>query len=168
MPDQIDRTERMRIAIAGATGRVGTALIRNLADDAVDLVALTRDPRSTRLPPGMATAIVDFDAPGSILAAMAAMAGADRLFLAHGTSEDQVANEIAMIEAAVSAGVTHIVKLSAMGPPSRLHPFDWHMRIEEHLARFNVGFTVLRPSCFMDVLGRARAGDRRHMGRHGR
>jgi NAD(P)H dehydrogenase (quinone) len=142
-----------RIAIAGATGRVGAALLASLTADAVDVVALTRNPQSDRLPVGTEAAGVDFDDPATLVSALQ---GADRLFLSHGTSDRQVANEIAMIDAAVTAGVTHIVKLSAMGPPTRLHPFDWHMEIEAHLARKDVGYTVLRPSCYVDILTRAK------------
>lgn len=142
-----------RIAISGATGRVGAALVASLIDDPVDVLALTRNPRSDRLPSTLATAEIDYDVPDSLAAALA---GADRLFLAHGTSDRQVSNEIAMIDAAVKAGITHIVKLSALGPPTKLHPFDWHMKIEAHLAKCDVGYTVLRPSCFVDVLARAK------------
>lgn len=142
-----------RIAVAGATGRVGAALVASLLDDPVDVLALTRNPRTDRLPSTLLTAEIDYDVPDSLAAALA---GADRLFLAHGTSDRQVSNEIAIIDAAVKAGVTHIVKLSALGPPTTLHPFDWHMKIEAHLARCDVGYTVLRPSCFVDVLARAK------------
>lgn len=154
MSEHVRGVRRPRIAIAGATGRVGAALIANLAVDAVDIVALTRNPKSTRLPAGVDTAEVNFDLPSTL---SSALQGANRLFLAHGTSETQVANEIALIEAAVGAGVSHIVKLSALGPPTRLHPFDWHMKIEAHLATCDVGYTILRPSCFVDVLARAQA-----------
>jgi NAD(P)H dehydrogenase (quinone) len=152
-PSQPSR-HRPRIAIAGATGRVGSALIASLASEPLDLVALTRNPDAGRLPPGVALAAVDFGMP-SILDD--ALRGADRLFLAHGTSPRQVANEIALIDAAVAAGVKQIVKLSAMGPPSRLHPMDWHMQIEAHLATVDIGYTVLRPSSFVDILARAAA-----------
>ncbi|RWA55484.1 hypothetical protein AU476_06860 [Cupriavidus sp. UYMSc13B] len=37
--------------------------------------------------------------------------GIDRLFIAHGNSLEPVANEIALIDAAVASGVRHIVKL---------------------------------------------------------
>jgi uncharacterized protein YbjT (DUF2867 family) len=66
-----------------------------------------------------------------------------------------VANEIALIDAAVAAGVRHIVKVSALGPASRLNPFAWHMQIEAHLARQPVASTVLRPSAYADILKRA-------------
>lgn len=151
------RTERLRIAIAGATGRVGSALVAGFVapEDAaahVDLVALTRTPDPARLPSGVAQAAVDFDAPASL---RAALEGADRLFLAQGTSPRQVENEIALVDAAVAAGVRHIVKLSALGAPVQLHPFDWHARIEAHLATRDVGYTLLRPTTFMEVLARA-------------
>jgi NAD(P)H dehydrogenase (quinone) len=145
---------RPRIAVAGATGRVGSALISRLATEPVELVALTRSSDAKRLPSGVSLATVDFDARSTL---ESALSGADRLFLAHGTSPRQVANEIALIDAAVAAGVSHIVKLSVLGPPSRLHPFDWHMQIEAHLATCDIGFTVLRPSSFVDILARAGA-----------
>lgn len=143
---------RARIAVAGATGRVGSALIAGLASEPLDLVALTRNPNAEGLPAGVTIAAVDFDAPSTL---DEALRGADRLFLAHGTSPRQVANEIALIDAAVAAGVGQIVKLSTMGPPSRLHPMDWHMQIEAHLATVDIGYTVLRPSTFVDILARA-------------
>jgi uncharacterized protein YbjT (DUF2867 family) len=143
-----------RIAVAGATGRVGSSLISKLAAEPIELVALTRTSDAERLPSGVSLATVDFDARSTL---ENALRGADRLFLAHGTSPRQVANEIALIDAAVAVGVSHIVKLSVLGPPSRLHPFDWHMQIEAHLATCDIGFTVLRPSSFVDILARAGA-----------
>jgi NAD(P)H dehydrogenase (quinone) len=143
-----------RIAVAGATGRVGAALTARLAEDRVNVLALTRKPDEARLSPGVAVAGVDFDEPASLVRALR---GVDRLFLAHGTSPRQVANEIALTDAAVAGDVGHIVKLSALGPPSRLHPFDWHMSIEAHLATQSIGYTVLRPSSFVDILRRAGA-----------
>ena len=112
---------RPRIAGAGAKGRVGSALIASLVSEPLDLVALTRNPDAQRVPSDVSLAVVDFDVPSSLAYALR---GADRLFLAHGTASRQVDNEIALIDAAVAAGVGHIVKLSAMGPPSRLHPMD--------------------------------------------
>jgi NAD(P)H dehydrogenase (quinone) len=145
---------RPRIAVAGATGRVGSALTGRLAGDSVDVLALTRKPDAARLPPGIDVAGIDFDQKSSL---QDALRDIDRLFIAQGTSVRQGANEIALIDAAVTAGVRHIVKLSALGPPSRLHPFDWHMSIEAHLAAQDIGYTVLRPSTFFDILRRAGA-----------
>src|SRR5712691_11255428 len=121
-----------RIALAGATGRIGSALAASLVADPVSVVAL--------------------DQPGSL---ESALQGAQRLFIAHGTSPRQVRNEIALIDAAVKVGVAHVVKVSSMGPPSTLPPFAWHIAIEAHLAKQPLGYTVLRPSAFVDILHRA-------------
>lgn len=149
---ELHATTKSRIAVAGATGRVGKALAAGLVDDPVDLVLLSRNPAQSTAPSGADLAKINFDDPQSLAAALD---GADRLFLAHGTSDRQVANEIALIDAAVEARVAHIVKLSAMGPPTRLHPFDWHMQIEAYLATCDLGCTVLRPGPFVDILARS-------------
>src|SRR5580700_339892 len=153
MSEKIQSTPRKpRIAIAGATGRVGAPLASLLASDAVELVALTRRPDPAQLPGGVSVAAIDFDQPNTLVAALD---GADRLFVSHGTSPQQLAHEIALIDGAVAAGVRHIVKLSAMGPATRLNPFAWHMQIEAHLARQPAASTVLRPSAFADIFQRA-------------
>lgn len=141
-----------RIAITGPTGRVGAYLTDLLASDGADIVALTRRPEEVRLPAGVSVAAVDFRRPESLREALQT---ADRLFISHGTSPEQPENEIALINAAVDAGVRHIVKLSALGPATRLVPFAWHTRIEAHLARQTVASTVLRPTAFADMLRRA-------------
>jgi NAD(P)H dehydrogenase (quinone) len=152
---KISSAPTTRIAVAGATGRVGLALINLLAADPVEIVALTRRPEKARLPKTVAVAPIRFDSPDTL---REALGGADRLFLSQGSSPQQVANEIALIDSAVAVGVRHIVKLSAMGPASRLYPFVWHMEIEAHLARQSVASTVLRPSAYADILIRLAAG----------
>ncbi|XAH23639.1 NmrA family NAD(P)-binding protein [Xylophilus sp. GW821-FHT01B05] len=151
MPNPSNSDVKPRIAIAGATGRVGATLTALLADDPIDLVLLTRQSSAARLPQGVATLKVDFKRVDTL---EGALRGVDRLFIAHGTSLEQVANEIALIDAAVAAGVRHIVKLSAFGPATRLLPLAWHMQIEAHLAQQPIASTALRPTTFNDVLKR--------------
>ena len=122
MPEKIQPTPRReRIAIAGATGRVGSALTSLLAYDPVDIVALTRRPDAAQPPNGVTIAAIDFDRPYTL---QEALRGADRIFVSHGSSLRQVANEIALIDSAVAVGVRHIVKLSALGPATRLNHVD--------------------------------------------
>jgi NAD(P)H dehydrogenase (quinone) len=104
-------SHKPRIAIAGATGRVGSTLTSLLASDPVDITVLTRRPDAAQLPKGASIAAIDFDQPHTL---QNALRGADRLFVSHGTSPQQVANEIALIDGAVATGVRHIVKLSAL------------------------------------------------------
>lgn len=142
----------LRIAVAGATGRVGSHLIKQLSSDSVELISLTRQKVPESISDKIASVVVDFDKPSTL---ETGLRGADKLFIAHGTSPQQVANEIALIDAAVKTGVRHIVKLSVMGPATPLNPFAWHAVIEAHLAQQSVASTVLRPTTFMDVLKRA-------------
>jgi len=154
MSEDQPTSRRPRIAVAGATGRVGSALVSALAEDPVDVIALTRRPEKVSLPKGTVPRQLDFSDPVRL---RCALEGTDRLFLSHGTSPDQVSNEIALIDAAVAAGVRYIVKLSVFGPPSRLHPFALHMEIEAHLSKQPVASTVLRPSAYPDILKRSAA-----------
>jgi uncharacterized protein YbjT (DUF2867 family) len=140
------------VPAASRGGRIGSALAASLVSDPVSVAALTRDPQTARLPDTTAVVAVDFDQPGSL---ESALHGAQRLCIAHGTSPRQVGNEIALIDAAVKVGVAHVVKVSSMGPPSTLPPFVWHIAIEAHVATQPLGYTVLRPSAFVDILHRA-------------
>ena len=138
-----------RVAIAGATGAVGGALTTLMSKDDIALVGLTRNPGKANFPAGVEAAAVDFSNPATLLSALS---GSDSLFLAQGGSPDQVANEIALIDAAVKAGVRHIVKLSAFGPASTLYPFNLHPQIEAYLAKQTVAYTVIRPTAFANLL----------------
>ncbi|MGF6768078.1 NAD(P)H dehydrogenase (quinone) [Paraburkholderia sp. GAS199] len=142
----------LRIAIAGATGRVGSALTHKLVERSIAVRALTRNPDSPKLPVGAEAVGIDFSDASTL---RAALDGIDRLFIALGSSPQQPANEIALIDAAVASGVSHIVKVSAIGIPLKRHPFDWHAQIEAHLASLPIGYTLLRPSGFNDLLSRS-------------
>ena len=102
----------LRIAVAWATGRVGSHIINKLASDPVTVISLTRQKAPENVSDRISSVVVDFDKP---LTLEMGLEGVDKLFIAHGTSPQQVANEIALIDAAVKSGVRHIVKLSVMG-----------------------------------------------------
>lgn len=139
-----------KIAIAGATGRVGSSLVDLLAADDVEVSALTRHAKGSKFSEKVALAEIAFDRPETL---RKALEGADRLFISQGSSPQQVENEIALIDAATAVGVRHVVKLSSFGPPSQALPNAWHMRIEDHLSRQDVAFTVLRPTAFANIVG---------------
>ena len=145
----VSNTSKRRIAIAGATGQVGSTLIQLLMSDPIEAIALTRTTDSNNFPSQVASVVIDFDDP-SILEH--ALLGADKLFISHGSSPNQVKDEIAIIDAACVAGVQHVVKLSAMGPATRLKPLAWHMEIEAHLAEQPIASTSIRPTTYSDVL----------------
>jgi len=138
-----------RIVIAGASGAVGSVLVRSMAQDPIELIGLTRDANKVHFPKPIQVAEVDFTSHASL---RRGVAGADTLFLAQGGSPDQARNEMALIDAAVAEGVRHIVKLSAFGPASPLYPMNLHMQIEAHLAAQPIAYTLLRPGTYTHIL----------------
>jgi uncharacterized protein YbjT (DUF2867 family) len=141
------------VLVTGATGNVGSAVVRELGERGKTVRAFVRDP-------GMAAAILgddvelavgDLGEPDSITRALD---GIDRVFLACGNVPGQIDYETITIDAAAQAGVERIVKLSANGaePGSPLAFWDWQGRIEQHLAQSGVAAVVLRPANYMTNL----------------
>ncbi|HYI59205.1 MAG TPA: NmrA family NAD(P)-binding protein [Microlunatus sp.] len=84
------------------------------------------------------------------------LSGIDAVFLACPNLPEQVAYECGVIDAAARAGVRRLVKLSARGAASNSSVafWDWHARIEQHLAGSGVPAVVLRPGFSMaNLLG---------------
>jgi uncharacterized protein YbjT (DUF2867 family) len=138
------------ILLTGASGSIGRHLVRSLRDS--DITAFVRNAK-TGDELGCPYVVGDFDDPDSIAAAVK---GADRVFLNAGGAQPvngeqpMVRQQRSVIDAAVEAGVDHIVKVSV-----------WHAReggrlaegahgvIEEHLKASGIGWSLLQPSGFM-------------------
>lgn len=138
------------ILVFGATGSIGRQLVGSLPAD--EVVAFVRDPaRGAEL--GVRYVVGDLDDPASVAAALA---GVDRVFLNAGGAvpvpgeQPMVAQQRAVIDAAVAAGVSHVVKLSVWhAAENALLAEGAHWEIEEHLRSSGLGWSVLRPSGFM-------------------
>jgi NAD(P)H dehydrogenase (quinone) len=144
------------IAIAGATGTVGAKLTRQLLAAGARVRVLSRNPDKAKAlfkGPNCEVAGIDFDTPGSL---QRALKGADRAFLCTGTSDRQVRDEIALIDAAVHAGVPYVVGLSVGGAGGSAagssNVLAWHTEIDAHLTAQSVTSTLLRPATFTDTL----------------
>ena len=133
------------IAVAGATGTIGSELTRLLVAAGADVTALVRDPGRgrARLGPTVPLRVVDLADPATV---GTAVTGADTLFL---VSSDP-ALEPGVVDAAVAAGVGRIVKSSAIGfgadPPAG------HAAAEQRITDSGARWTVLRPSAFLQTL----------------
>jgi len=138
------------ILVTGATGHVGSELVRLLAEAGTPARALIHSPDNEapikRL--GLETALGDFEQPDTL---DAAMAGCDHLFLLSPPNPRQPEQEQHVIDAAKRAGVGHVVKQSVPGaaPDAGLVFCRWHAQIEEYLAQSGLAHTLLRPSYFM-------------------
>ena len=142
------------ITLAGGTGLVGKTLTQALVRDGEQVRVLTRDPNAAAAAFGDAKLEivgVDFDDTATL---RSAFTGSDKAFLSYGTSDRQVRDEIALIDAAINADVPYLVNLS-VGGAGGTHPANvvrWHTEIDAYLASVGVASTVVRPTTFTDVM----------------
>lgn len=139
------------LAITGATGTIGSELVRLLADRGAEVRALSRHPADGPELPGVEWREVDLADRDEV---RAACRGAARLFVLTGNTDAMVRLQTNAIDAAVAVGLDHVVKLSALGASdhSRSAIALWHHNVERYLRGAGVGWTVLRPHHFMQNL----------------
>ncbi|MBW3534890.1 MAG: SDR family oxidoreductase [Gemmatimonadetes bacterium] len=137
-----------RVLVTGATGKVGGALVRLLADAGRDVKAATRRPWAARERLGeLADEVVELDY-GRAETYDAAVEWADRLFVVappfHPRASDHMSS---FVDWAVQAGVEHVVLLTAMGIETR---DDLALRrLERLVEETGVAWTFLRPNIYM-------------------
>jgi uncharacterized protein YbjT (DUF2867 family) len=150
------------ILITGATGTIGSEVLRLLTGRGHAVRAMSRKGS------GPHAVQADFDDPASL---DRAAAGVDSLFLLTAPAIPTPHHDLAMLEAAQAAGVTRVVKLSAIGTGARFEGHTvgaWHVPGEEAVRASGMVWTILRPSSFasnvlrqnpiMNMTGKARQG----------
>ncbi|MEU6401858.1 NAD(P)H-binding protein [Streptomyces sp. NPDC046985] len=146
------------IAVTGATGNVGRALVERLAADGRPVRALTRDPERAALPDGAETVRFDLDDPAALFT------GVDKLFLYVQAGGEHLA---ALLAAARGAGVRHVVLLSSaivQEGADESHPiYVMHATAEQQIRDSGLAWTFLRPGAFavnaLQWVPQVRAGD---------
>ncbi|HEY0494624.1 MAG TPA: NmrA/HSCARG family protein [Kutzneria sp.] len=145
---------KLTVAVTGATGTQGGATARALLAAGQRVRALTRQPEAAELRElGAQVVSADFDDPASL---DRAFAGADAVFLVttpFGTDLDtEIRQGVTAVDAAVRAGVGHIVFTSATNADraTGIPHFDSKWVVEQHLARATDNWTVIGPAAFMD------------------
>lgn len=133
-------TERETVLVFGASGSVGGEVIAQLERAAVDVRALTRDPESAAMPPGVETVRGDLTDPASL---EPALAGVDAVFLLWPSFSP--AGSGAAIET-VGRSAKRIVYLSAEAAAS--DPNSVWAVIEAQIAETALEWTFLRPTGF--------------------
>ncbi|WP_327295179.1 MULTISPECIES: SDR family NAD(P)-dependent oxidoreductase [unclassified Streptomyces] len=139
------------ILVTGATGTIGTEVVRILAERGERVRAMTRNPQGANLPAEAArpAEVVqgDFDNRDSL---DAAVAGADVVFLLDAPGPWIERHDLAMLDAVRSHGVGRVVKLSAIGTGENtgLRVGGWHLPGERALHEGEAAWTILRPSSF--------------------
>jgi uncharacterized protein YbjT (DUF2867 family) len=138
------------ILVVGATGSVGSELVRQLAAGGRRVRALVRsEARAKTLPPLAEPVIGDLAKPETLASACA---GARRVFVLSPPIPETETLERNAFDAAIAAGARRIVYLSNYGAAEGdVDPhFHVHGKHERHLASLGVDWTVLRPTRFMN------------------
>jgi uncharacterized protein YbjT (DUF2867 family) len=134
------------ILITGATGTIGSEVLKLLAERGERVRAVTRSP--DRLPPDLDVVRADFDDPDTL---GLAMTGVDALFLLTAPAKPTPDHDLAALDAATRAGVGTVVKLSAIGTGETIGGRTvggWHLAAERAVQDSGMAWTVLRPSSF--------------------
>jgi len=137
------------ICITGAGGTVGSEVTRQLASAKASfrVAHFSKHKVEAAQARGIEAAVIDFKEPETL---RAAFQGCDRLFLLGPNVLNQVELELNAIEAAKSAGIQHIVKLSVLGAAEELYSLAAiHRSVEKAIESSGMAWTFLRPNSFM-------------------
>ncbi|GAA2213722.1 NAD(P)H-binding protein [Nonomuraea monospora] len=124
--------------VTGATGNVGSQLVRLLAAAGEQVTAVSRRPGP--LPDGVRHSAADLGDPAGL---KAAFDGADALFLLVAGDEPR-----AVLEAAAAGGVRRVVLLSSQGAGTRPGLYGHPVAFEEAVRESGLEWTILRPGGF--------------------
>jgi uncharacterized protein YbjT (DUF2867 family) len=141
-----------RVAVTGATGRLGGRVAALLAEAGIPQRLVVRDPaRAPQLPQAEVVAASFGDAP----AVRRALSGIDTaLMVSASEAPDRVAQHLAFVDAAAAAGVLHLVYISFCNaaPDATFTLARDHWATEAHVRGCGLHYTVLRDNLYADFL----------------
>jgi uncharacterized protein YbjT (DUF2867 family) len=138
------------ILVTGATGTIGTEVVRQLAAAGQKVRALVRSPeKAEKLKgPNVELARGAFEDVESL---RKALQGVDKLFLLSSGPEHIEQSEPRVVDEAKKAGVKHVVKLSVIGAEYEpgIELGRLHRAVEKKIEGSGMAWTFLRPGAFM-------------------
>lgn len=138
------------IALTGSTGNIGGRVARRLAASEVSQRLLVRDPSRAPQLPGADIAQAEY---GETAGVHAALKGIDTVLMVSGAeAHDRVSQHRSFIDAAVKAGVGHLIYTSFVGagPNATFTLVRDHWATEEHIRASGLRFTFLRDNLYAD------------------
>lgn len=138
----------MKVLVIGGTGAVGDEVTKSLRDRGVSVRCMSRFANKLKsLPAAVEGRVGDLEKPASL---SMVFDGVDKVFLMTPLSRKETQLGLAAVEAAKSAGVRHLVYMSAAMPTGADHVPHFNNKIPVELAIKRAGFawTILRPNNF--------------------
>ncbi|MFJ5360287.1 NmrA family NAD(P)-binding protein [Pectobacterium sp. CHL-2024] len=143
-----------RVLVLGATGSVGSKVVAEFDknSDGVEVILSSSRPEITKkwLDEGRRAVTLDLNAPETYTSALSNI---DRVFLLTGYTADMLYQSKKFVDAAVEAGVSHIVHLGVFSSRSDIQPhFVWHDLIETYIKASGIASTNLHPNVITDTV----------------
>jgi len=140
----------MTYLITGATGDVGSKVVKQLIQRGERPRVFARNAEKAHAQFGDKVDIVSGDLSDAA-SLQRALAGVEKLFLVNSGPQIPVLDGLA-VQAAKTAGVRHIVKLSSLDVEQKLAIGAWHAKGEAAIRASGIRFTFVRPTGFMSNL----------------
>lgn len=141
------------ILVTGATGTVGKEVVKQLSSTGEKIRVMVRNVEKAAPLKGPGVEVVqgDFGKPDTLASAVK---GVEKVFLLSSADPRQVELQGNVLKAAKSAGVKHLVKLSALGarPDSSVALARGHYQTEKQIQDSGIPYTHLQPHFFMQNL----------------
>ncbi|MFE3451537.1 NAD(P)H-binding protein [Nonomuraea sp. NPDC059194] len=134
------------ILVTGATGTIGSEVVRLLTARGEQTRAMTRDP--AKLSTSTYGVAADFADPASL---DRALEGVGTVLALTAFGRELAQHDLALVQAAERAGVKKIVKISAFGTGETTDEKDvrsWHHPGERAVRESGMAWTILRPAGF--------------------
>jgi len=138
----------MKVLVLGATGTVGSQVVRELVGRGVEVLALTRDSAKAKaMPAGVHGIVGDLLDPATI---RSAFRGADGVFLLNPVATTETHEGLMAVNGAKMAGVKRLVYLSVhhVRRAPHLPHFGSKISVEAAIEASEIPFTILAPNNF--------------------
>ena len=148
----MNRPVNRPVLVTGASGNVGSAVVRSLIAAGIPVRAAGTDTAALeRTFPGIEVAHLDFHTPATF---GPALHGVGALFLLRPPPIVRVGPTLnALVDVAEETGLDHVVFSSVTGADT--NPVVPHHRVEAHLQASSLSWTILRPGFFAQNLADA-------------
>lgn len=143
-----------KVLILGASGRVGSQIVRELDENSegisVRLASRDKAQADKWNAEGREAVVIDLNDPATFAPALE---GVDRAFLLTGYTSEMLFQSKTFVDAAVDAGVGHVVHLGVFTSRRDAIPhFTWHDLIETYIEASGVAWTHLHPNVIADSI----------------